>query len=123
MRAVFIASPSVQDPCYNSITSDFFMRKLTRFLVVSFLLVVFVVSVIFFRLNTTVVALKFGPWSTAQEAVSVWIMISFLCGSLLGVFLSVGLFQRLKWSYALRKARIEIETLRMELQRLKAEKR
>jgi hypothetical protein len=50
-------------------------------------------------------------------------MISFLCGSLLGVFLSVGLFQRLKWSYALRKARIEIETLRMELQRLKAEKR
>jgi len=99
------------------------MRKLTRFLVVSFLLLVFVVSAIFFRLNTTVVALKFGPWSTAQEAVSVWIMISFLCGSLLGVFLSVGLFQRLKWSYALRKARIEIETLRMELQRLKAEKR
>jgi uncharacterized integral membrane protein len=97
------------------------MRKLTRFLVASFLLVVFVVSAIFFRLNTT--ALKFGPWSTPQEAVSVWIMISFLCGSLLGVFLSVGLFQRLKWSYALRKARIEIETLRMELQRLKAEKR
>ncbi len=97
------------------------MRKLTRFLVVSFLLVIFVVSVIFFRLNNTTVALRFGPWSTAPEAISVWIIVSFLCGSFLGVLLSVGLFQRFKLSYALRKARIEIETLRIELQRLKSE--
>lgn len=99
------------------------MNKLTRFLAATFLFVVFMFSVIFFRLNTTSVELKFGPWATPPHAVSVWIMISFLCGSMLGILLSVGLFQRLKLKYALRKARIEIESLRLDLQRLKAEER
>ena len=99
------------------------MSKMKRFLVASFLLVVFMFSVIFFRLNTAVVELKFGPWATPPLAVSVWVIISFLCGSILGVLLGVGLFERLKLRYALRNARIEIESLRHDLQRLKAEER
>jgi uncharacterized integral membrane protein len=99
------------------------MNKLTRFLVAIFVFLVFTFSVIFFRLNTTSIELKFGPWVTPPQAVSVWIAISFLCGSMLGVLLSVGLFQRLKLKYALRKARIEIESLRLDLQRLKVEER
>lgn len=100
--------------------SGFLMSKVKRFLAAAFLLVVFMCSVVFFRLNTALVELQFGPWATPPHAVSVWVIISFLCGSFVGILIGIGLFQRLKAKYALRNARIEIESLRLDLQRLKA---
>lgn len=97
------------------------MSKIRRFLAAIFTLAIFMCSVVFFRLNTALVELKFGPWTTPPHAVSVWVIASFLCGSILGVLLSLGLFQRLKLRFALKNARIEIESLRHDLQRLKAE--
>jgi putative membrane protein len=82
-----------------------------------FILVIIILGLFFGNINADTVTLNYY-WGTTQMPLSVALVLSLLCGALLGVFASLGLMFRLR--HQISRLRKEVRTAEKEVVNLRA---
>jgi putative membrane protein len=82
-----------------------------------FILVIIILGLFFGNINADTVTLNYY-WGTTQMPLSVALVLSLLCGALLGVFASLGLMFRLR--HQISRLRKEVKTAEKEVVNLRA---
>lgn len=96
------------------------MNRILRFCVWIFLFLVFLASIAFSFLNTEPVVLSFGFTVFNPQPLSLWIILAFALGGLLGLFLGAGLVRNWRSRSELLSLRRRLALLEQELHREKS---
>jgi uncharacterized integral membrane protein len=94
------------------------MKRLARFLLFLLLLIVLLAGFVFTLNNTAPVGLWLGT-DMAPKPLSIWMLLAFTTGSLLGLLLGLGLWQRFRNKLEVRQLRARVAQLEQELAILK----
>ena len=96
------------------------MQSLRRIVTALLLLLIFICSIAFSLVNTSLVPLSLGWVSLAPQPVSVWVIAAFCLGALIGLVLGAGYFKDIQARRKVRKLQTEIAALEIEVTRLQA---
>lgn len=88
--------------CIEGVTGN--MNKLMRLIAWIFLFLVFLASIAFSFFNTVPVPLSFGFVVLSPQPLSLWVVLAFAAGGLLGLFLGFGLSGNWRSSKSLQHA-------------------
>jgi uncharacterized integral membrane protein len=94
------------------------MKRLVRFLLFLLLVVVLLAGFVFTLNNPTAVPLWLGT-DLAPRPLSIWMLLAFSSGGLLGLLLGFGLWQRFLHMREARQLRNRVKQLEQELDALK----
>ena len=94
------------------------MKRLARFLLFLLLVVVLLAGFVFTLNNTTAVPLWLGT-ELAPQPLSIWMLLAFSSGGLLGLLLGFSLWQRFLHAREARQLRTRVKQLEQELEALK----
>jgi putative membrane protein len=94
------------------------MKRLVRFLLFLLLVVVLLAGFVFTLNNTDAVPLWLGV-DLAPKPLSIWMLLAFASGGLLGLLLGFGLWQRFLHAREARQLRMRVKQLEQELEALK----
>jgi uncharacterized integral membrane protein len=94
------------------------MKRLARFLLFLLLVVVLLAGFVFTLNNPTAVPLWLGV-DLAPKPLSIWMLLAFSSGGLLGLLLGFGLLQRYLHAREARQLRNRVRQLEQELEALK----
>jgi len=94
------------------------MKRLVKFLLFLLLLLVLLAGFVFTLNNTTAVPLWLGV-DFNPKPLSVWMLLAFSSGGLIGLLLGLGLWQRFLHAREARQLRIRVQQLEQELHALK----
>jgi lipopolysaccharide assembly protein A len=89
------------------------MKRLARFLLFLLLVLVLLAGFVFTLNNTTPVPLWLGT-DINPKPLSVWILLAFATGGLLGLMLGLGLWQRFRQRLEVRQLRARVRQLEQE---------
>lgn len=89
------------------------MKRLARFLLFLLLVLVLLAGFVFTLNNTTVVPLWLGT-DLDPKPLSVWFLLAFSAGGLLGLLLGLGLWRSVRHRLELRQLRARIRQLEQE---------
>jgi uncharacterized integral membrane protein len=96
------------------------MKRLARFLLFLLLILVLLAGFVFTLNNTAAVPLWLGADLTPKP-LGIWMLLAFTIGSLLGLLLGLGLWQRFRQGLEVRHLRARVRQLEHELNVLKPE--
>lgn len=94
------------------------MKRLVRFLLFLLLIIVLLAGFVFTLNNTTAVPLWLGT-EFSPKPLSIWMLLAFSSGGLLGLLLGFGLWQRFLHAREARQLRNRVKQLERELEALK----
>jgi uncharacterized integral membrane protein len=94
------------------------MKRLARFLLFLLLILVLLAGFVFTLNNTAPVPLWLGA-DLDPKPLSVWMLLAFAAGGLLGLLLGLGLWQRFLKRLELRQLRARVRQLEQELMQTK----
>ncbi len=94
------------------------MKRLVRFLLFLLLVVVLLAGFVFTLNNTAAVPLWLGV-DLAPKPLSIWMLLAFSSGGLLGLLLGFSLWQRFLHAREARQLRTRVKQLEQELDTLK----
>jgi lipopolysaccharide assembly protein A len=89
------------------------MKRLARFLLFLLLVLVLLAGFVFTLNNTTAVPLWLGT-DLNPKPLSVWMLLAFAAGGLLGLLLGLGLLQRVRHRLEVRQLRARVRQLELE---------
>ncbi len=95
------------------------MKRLARFLLFLLLVLVLLAGFVFTLNNPTPVPLWLGT-DMAPKPLSIWMLLAFSAGALLGLLLGLGLWQRFLHKLEARQLRARVRQLEQELAGLKS---
>jgi putative membrane protein len=96
------------------------MRKIVRVLTGFFLLLVFFTSIAFSYFNTTPVSIAFGFWEAPVQPISVWLILAFTLGGLIGLVLGLKIIRNLKSKSEIRRLKKQLADAQHEVQELRS---
>ena len=94
------------------------MKRLVRFLLFLLLILVLLAGFVFTLNNTTAVPLWLGA-DLSPKPLSIWMLLAFSSGGLIGLLLGLGLWQRFLHAREARQLRLRVKQLEQELETLK----
>lgn len=85
------------------------MQGIKRWLFITLLIIVIILSAGFSLWNTTPVPLSFGFYTFADRPLAVWVIVAFCLGGLCGLVLGAGLIRDVRLRYRIRKLEKELQ--------------